>query len=206
MQNAEQSLQSRIVSYAEAIKREGGTYAEAAEKLDISTDTLRRYRNGYADYEEGTGYPEVSPQVREKMNRGGKLTQLEQNAPTPGDQVVPEDLSVSTDEVMERPEFASPFASMLGQGEILQLDELDDPIEVKVTARKYEFEDGDFQWVIGGTQDVGELTETRERVFSVGSDQDERHLAGKVNPWLAESGIIDSPEALPSERGMRKVS
>jgi hypothetical protein len=95
---------------------------------------------------------------------------------------------------------------MLGQGEILQLDELDDPIEVKVTARKYEFEDGDFQWVIGGEQDVGELTETRERVFSVGSDQDERHLAGKVNPWLAESGIIDSPEALPSERGMRKVS
>lgn len=206
MQNAEQSLQSRIVSYAEAIKREGGTYAEAAEKLDISTDTLRRYRNGYAEYEEGTGYPEVSPQVRRKMNRGGKLTQLEQNAPTPGDEVVPDDLSVSTDEVMERPEFASPFASMLGQGEILQLDELDDPIEVKVTARKYEFEDGDFQWVIGGTQDVGELTETRERVFSVGSDQDERHLAGKVNPWLAESGIIDSPEALPSERGMRKVS
>jgi len=206
MQNAEQSLQSRIVSYAEAIKREGGTYAEAAEKLDISTDTLRRYRNGYAEYEEGTGYPEVSPQVRRKMNRGGKLTQLEQNAPTPGDEVVPDDLSVSTDEVMERPEFASPFASMLGQGEILQLDELDDPIEVKVTARKYEFEDGDFQWVIGGTQDVGELTETRERVFSVGSDQDERHLAGKVNPWLAESGIIDSPEALPSERGMRRVS
>jgi len=206
MQNAEQSLQSRIVSYAEAIKREGGTYAEAAEKLDISTDTLRRYRNGYAEYEEGTGYPEVSPQVRRKMNRGGKLTQLEQNAPTPGDEVVPDDLSVSTDEVMERPEFASPFASMLGQGEILQLDELDDPIEVKVTARKYEFEDGDFQWVIGGTQDVGEWTETRERVCSVGSDQDERHLAGKVNPWLAESGIIDSPEALPSERGMRKVS
>lgn len=206
MQNAEQSLQSRIVSYAEAIKREGGTYVEAAEKLDISTDTLRRYRNGYAEYEEGTGYPEVSPQVRRKMNRGGKLTQLEQNAPTPGDQVVPDDLSVSTDEVMERPEFASPFASMLGQGEILQLDELDDPIEVTVTARKYEFEDGDFQWVIGGTQDVGELTETRERVFSVGSDQGERHLAGKVNPWLAEAGIIDSPEALPSQRGMRKVS
>jgi len=191
------STRDRIVSYAETVKREGGTYKEAAEKLDISPSTLRRYRKGQTS---------PSSQIEDRMNRGGKLTQLEQNAPTPGDQVVPDDLSVSTDEVMERPEFASPFASMLGQGEILQLGELGDPIEVKVTARKYEFEGGDFQWVVGGTQDVGELTETRERVFSVGSDQDERHLAGKVNPWLAEAGIIDSPEALPSQRGMRKVS
>jgi len=194
---AQRSTRDRIVSYAETVKREGGTYKEAAEKLDISPSTLRRYRKGRT---------EPRGDVKAKMNRGGKLTQLEQNAPTPGDKVVPEDLSVDTDDVMSRPQFAAPFASSLGQGEILQLEDIGDPIEVVVTARKYEFEDGDFQWVIGGTQDVGELTETRERTFTVGSNQDERHLAGEVNPWLAEAGIIDSPEALPSQRGMRKVS
>jgi transcriptional regulator with XRE-family HTH domain len=194
---ARRSTRDRIVSYAEAIKREGGTYKDAAEKLDISPSTLRRYRKG-----------KTTPRadVEQKMNTGGKLTQLEQNAPTPGDDVVPEDLTAHTDDVMERPQFAAEFASNLGAGDILNMQDLDDPIEVTVTARKYEFEDGTFQWVIGGTQDVGELTETREKTFTVGSSQDARHLAGMVNPWLAENNIIDSPEALPSQRGMRKVS
>jgi len=194
---ARRSTRDRIVSYAEAIKREGGTYKEAAEKLDISPSTLRRYRKG-----------ETIPRadVEQKMNTGGKLTQLEQNAPTPGDEVVPEDLTANTDDVMERPQFAAEFASNLGAGDILNMEDLDDPIEATVTARKYEFEGGTFQWVIGGTQDVGELTETREKTFTVGSSQDARHLAGMVNPWLAENNIIDSPEALKGEKGMRKVS
>jgi len=194
---ARRSTRDRIVSYAEAIKREGGTDKQAAEKLDSSTSTLRRYRKG-----------KTSPRgdVETKMNRGGKLTQLEQNAPTPGDKGVPEDLAVNTDDVMSRPKFAAEFASNLGAGDILNMEDIGDPIEVTVTARKYEFEDGTFQWVVGGTQDVGELTETREKTFTVGSSQDARHLAGMVNPWLAENNIIDSPEALPSQRGMRKVS
>lgn len=193
---ARRSTRDRIVSYAEAIKREGGTYKEAAEKLGISSSTLRRYRKG-----------ETTPRadVEQKMSTGGKLTQLEQNAPTPGDEVVPEDLTADTDEV-HRPQFASDFASDLGAGNILQMEDLDNPIEVTVRARKYEFEDGSFQWVIGGTQDVGELVDVREKTFTVGSSQDERHLAGMVNPWMAENDIIQSPKITPSQSGMRKVT
>lgn len=195
----QRSTRDRIVSYAETVKREGGTYKEAAEKLDISPSTLRRYRKGQTS---------PSSQIEDRMNRGGKLTQLEQNAPGPGDEVVPEDLTADTDDAVERPMFANDFASQLGEGNILKMDELDDPIEVTVRARKYTFEgeDDESQWVIGGTQDVGELSEVREETFTVGSNQDSRHLASMVIPWMARNDIIQSPEALEGQKGMRKVS
>lgn len=71
------TTRERIVETARALHNKGNTWKEVADKLDIGTSTLRRYRND-PEYKRG-GSKKVGNTVKEKMNRGGKLTQLEKN-------------------------------------------------------------------------------------------------------------------------------
>lgn len=72
-----ETIRERIVRTAQSLHDQGSTWQEAANKLDIGVSTLRRYRNN-DEYKRG-GSKSVGKTVRDKMNRGGKLTQLENN-------------------------------------------------------------------------------------------------------------------------------
>lgn len=69
MNDIEKSTKDRIADYAERRHDLGDTYGEIAEDLDLSTSTLYRYRKNRVQSASGN--------TKEKMNRGGKLTQLE---------------------------------------------------------------------------------------------------------------------------------
>jgi hypothetical protein len=79
-----ESMRTRIARFAKNYVDSGrGTYQEASDKLGISNRTLLRYRNGYAGKRGENApvdekFPDVSPQIRNRMKRGGKLTQLRQ--------------------------------------------------------------------------------------------------------------------------------
>lgn len=193
--NGNTTMRDRIVSYAEAVKREGQTYRETAEKLGIGTRTLRRYRKGGS---------RPSKRIRRKMKRGGKLTQLRQHIGPSGDEI-PDVLRADTDELMDRPLFASQFSAELGAGNLFTMEEINQTVEVTVTARQYRRESGALVWEIGPEGGLGTVEDTKERTFTVGSNQDQRHLAGEVSAWLAEEGVIDSPEARATARGVRRV-
>jgi transcriptional regulator with XRE-family HTH domain len=195
MTGSNATVRDRIVSYAEAAKREGQTYKETAEKLGIGTRTLRRYRRGGS---------RPSKRIRRKMKRGGKLTQLRQAIGPSGDEI-PEVLQANTDELMDRPLFAGQFSAELGAGNLFTMEEVNETVEVTVTARQYRRESGTLVWEIGPEGGLGTVESVEEKTFTVGSNQDQRHLAGEVSAWLAEEGIIDSPEARATARGMRTI-
>jgi transcriptional regulator with XRE-family HTH domain len=196
MDTRPQSFRDRIVTYAETAKdQEGQSYRESAEKLGISPSTLYRYRKGRT---------KPSKRIQDKMNRGGKLTQLQQNLTPEGE--TPEDLRTSTDEFMDRPQFPDPFAQRLGEGQLADFSEVEDRIEVTVTARQFQTEDGSTEWRIGPPEGApGELVDTKEKTFTLGRVQDQRHLAGMVAPWLAEEGIIYSASVAGGDGGVISV-
>ena len=181
---AELTTRDKIVSYAEAAKRGGQSYAKSADKLGIDPSTLYRYRKGRTSPSKAT---------EKKMKRGGKLTQLlqfqrgERGGP-PGPPKGEGEL-LDTDEAMPRPELVMNFISRTGRGLVFDEDTIREAIEVKVTARRMEKPSGSQTWEVG-PEPRGEVLDSREINAAIGSVQDAGHLAGILHDRLFEQGII----------------
>jgi len=176
-----QTTRDRIVTYAETVKDRGGTYREAAKKLDVSTSTLWRYRKA-------RGKP--GQRTKKKMNRGGKLTQLENALYDEGEGGPPS--SADTDEMFSRPLLPPQATSRMAKGRVKNEEEIvQNNTLLLVRARKYVMPNGDERWVVGGEQDVGSLEEVREFDFGIaGGDEDLKRLAGIVRDRLTAEGIM----------------
>jgi transcriptional regulator with XRE-family HTH domain len=177
------------VSYAEQAKRAGQSYRETADKLGVSTRTLRRYRKGRT---------EPAKAVQTRMKRGGKLTQLRQQLPgnqrgePPGPPAGTETLRL--DDAIERPNLPLSILGQMGEGTFFPEDTIAEAIEIEVTAREHtNTRTGDTFWTLGGAADDAadiEVTRTVEFTVAIGSIQNERHLAGRLRDELAARDII----------------
>jgi transcriptional regulator with XRE-family HTH domain len=188
METTVTTTRDRIVTYAETVKDRGGTYKEAAEKLGVSTSTLRRYRKG-----------ETSPRgdVEAKMKRGGKLTQLEQyeygeregGGVDDGDQGAPD--TVEFEDAAGRAYLPEQAMTRLGRG-MIDMD-ISDAEQLEVKARLYET-DRDRRWVVGGESDAGDLVETRKMEFGVSDEDELQEMTQRIRDRMAEQNILYSDE------------
>jgi transposase-like protein len=172
-------MRTRIARYAKQAKRlEGQTFKETAEKLGIGTRTLRRYRKGYeggrgegqpeANLPDTNAFPEVSDQIKRRMKRGGKLTQLRQNlkernqarvppeAPQP-----PEGVAFDLEDAQIRtPDLATRAVNRVGREDTPSLDRaIIEDTPVRVEMRKVRSRSGQVRWEIGES-DRTELIDT----------------------------------------------
>jgi transcriptional regulator with XRE-family HTH domain len=187
--NGRLSTRDQIVSYAEQAKRAGQSYRETAEKLGVSTRTLRRYRKGRT---------EPAKRVETRMKRGGKLTQLRQQLPgnqrgePPGPPEGTETLRL--DEAIERPNQPMAILSQMGEGTFFPEERVAEAIEIEVVAREHVNQrTGDKFWTLGGPADDPadiEIERTVEFTVAIGSIQNERHLAGRLRDELAARDMI----------------
>jgi transcriptional regulator with XRE-family HTH domain len=187
--NGELTTRDQIVTYAEQAKRAGQSYRETAEKLGVSTRTLRRYRKGRT---------EPAKRVETRMKRGGKLTQLRQQLPgnqrgePPGPPEATQTLRL--DDAIERPNLPMTILAQMGEGTFFPEDTIAEAIEIEVTAREHvNQETGDSFWTLGGPADDASLIEIEQAVefrLAIGSIQNERHLAGRLRDELAARDII----------------
>jgi len=180
------TIRDRMVTYAETVKDRGGTYREAAEKLGVSTSTLRRYRRGEAS---------PSQRTKDKMKRGGKLTQLEDFEYGRRGGGEDDDEGEGAPDTVEFEDFSDraylPEQAMSRVGRAMIDGDLSGAERLEVKARLYET-DVDQRWVVGGESDAGNLVETRKLEFGVSDEERLQEMAGRIRDRMAEEDILYS--------------
>lgn len=200
-----ETTRERIVKTARSLHDQGNTWEEAAEKLDIGTSTLRRYRND-PEYKRG-GSKNVGNKVESKMNRGGKLTKLENNyrpdkgeddeteGPIDGPPISPgrnfEDLRGG----MDRSEFPNEAINPVGKDTFPRLDRaIERGDRMMLTVYEHELPSGETRFLVGEQSDIHELTDVRILTFDLSLYEDDVELASEMWDRLLEEEIIgDTP-------------
>lgn len=191
------SVRSDILTYVGLAREQGLSMTEIAGKLGVNRSTLYRWRDGRTT---------PSKRVKRRMNRGGKLTQLIQNARPDGEEVDGDVESTTTDALIPGPQFASTAIEEMAGGELIDLSGREEPLEVEAIVREVEI-GGQTEWRIGPNADtLGEVRQEYRNTFTIGSPQDERDLAGYIRQWLVEEGLYPDIWGYAPQSGTRRVT
>ena len=192
-----ETTRERIVKTAQALHDEGRTWNEVANKLDIGTSTLRKYRNN-DEYKRG-GSKSVGNKVEEKMNKGGRLTQLENNyREKDKDWIDPpiQPLENFKDlRGMDRSEFPNEAINPVGKETFPLLDQaIERGGKMTLTIYEHEITDEETRFLAGSPSDIHEVTGTRILEFDLSKYEDDVELASEMWDRLLEEEIIgDTP-------------
>jgi len=193
-----ETTRERIVKTARSLHDKGNTWKEVAERLDIGTSTLRRYRNN-DEYKRG-GSKSVGDTVENRMNEGGKLTQLENNhRPYKGD-----DIGVGGSPIepigkdfrdlrggMDRSEFPNEAINPVGKELFPRLTEaIGRGEKMYLTVYEHELPSGETRFLVGESSDIHELTGIRTLEFDLSLYQDDVELASEMWDRLLSEEII----------------
>jgi len=191
-----ETTRERIVKTAEALYDEGRTWDEVADKLDIGTSTLRKYRNNN-EYKRG-GSKSVGGKVKNRMKKGGKLTQLEDNHRREKGWIDGpiEPLENFKDlRGMDRSEFPNEAINPVGKETFPPLDRaIERGGKMTLTIYEHEITDEETRFLAGSPSDIHEVTGTRILEFDLSRYEDDVELASEMWDRLLEEEIIgDTP-------------
>lgn len=197
-----ETTRERIVKTARSLHDEGRTWKEVSEKMDIGTSTLRRYRNDDA-YKRG-GSKSVGNKIKKKMNKGGKLTQLENeyrsdrgeddfDGPIDGPPIRgTRDFSDMIG--LERSQLPNEAVNRVGKEDFPLLQrEIEAGGRMDITVYEHELPNGETRFLVGDSSDIHDLTDVRVISFDLSLYQDDVELASEIwDRFLSQEIIGDT--------------